>query len=195
MNVLIACEWTGRVRNAFRALGHNAWSCDLKPSLHPYHYAQDIHFLLSHSDHWDLMIAFPPCTHLAASGARWWPRKQQEQHAAVAFVRALMDASIPRIAVENPVGRLSTALRRPDQTVQPYCFGDDASKQTCLWLRNLPPLIPTRYVRPRLVNGRRRWANQYDDGHPRATGPARARVRGITFQGIADAMATQWGSL
>lgn len=143
-----------------------------------------------------MMIAHPPCTHLAVSGARYFHRKQVEQAAALDFVRELLDAPIPMIALENPVSIISTQVRKPDQIIQPYQFGHDASKTTCLWLKNLPLLVPTQYVPPRITaEGRKRWANQTPGGHNKL-GPSEDRwmLRSATYQGIADAMAVQWGT-
>ena len=145
MRVLVACEFSGMVRDAFRANGHDAWSCDLLPSerLGP-HYQGDVRDILG--DCWDLMVAHPPCTYLSASGLHWNRRRPERQaltDAAVLFVQQLLDAPIQRIAVENPIGALSTRIRKPDQIIQPWQFGHDASKATCLWLVNLPLLVPT----------------------------------------------------
>lgn len=182
MRVLVACEFSGRVRDAFRALGHDAWSCDLEATEVPGpHYQGDVRDLLE-PGRWDLMVAHPPCTHLAVSGARWWAGREAEQAAALAFARELLDAPVPRIALENPVGRISTAIRRPDQIVQPWQFGEGETKATCLWLAGLPPLRPTNVVEgrdPRI--------------HRMPGGPAQARNRSRTYRGIAAAMATQWG--
>jgi site-specific DNA-cytosine methylase len=185
MKVLVACEMSGRVRDAFRARGHDAVSCDLLPSLSPGpHYEGDVYDLLDDPYCWDLLVAFPPCTHLSSSGARWWPQKRVDgrQDAAVEFVRALADCVVPRIAIENPVGFLSTAWRKPDQIIQPWMFGEGEVKTTCLWLKNLPPLVPTN-----VVDGReqRCWKM--------GSHPDRAMLRSMTYQGIADAMASQWG--
>jgi len=141
------------------------------------------------------MIAHPPCTHLAVSGARWFKDKQEEQAEALAFVRTLLDAPIDRIALENPVSIISSRIRKPDQIIQPWQFGHDASKRTCLWLKNLPPLIATAHVAPRMVDGKPRWANQTDSGQNRL-GPSddRWKLRSATYTGIAEAMAEQWGS-
>lgn len=140
------------------------------------------------------MVAHPPCTHLAVSGAWRFKEKEEEQKEALAFVQALMNAPIDKIAVENPVSIISTRIRKPDQIIQPYQFGEDASKKTCLWLKNLPLLVPTKYVEPRWVDGKPRWANQTDSGQNRL-GPSatRAAERGYTYVGIAEAMADQWG--
>ena len=194
MRVLVACEYSGRVRDAFRAIGHDAVSCDLLPTEAPGpHYVGDVREILRYG--WDLMIAHPPCTHLAVSGARWFHAKQREQAEALDFARLLLDAPIPRIALENPIGCISTRIRKPEQVVQPYWFGDDASKATCLWLKNLPPLRPTQFIEGRIVNGKRRWANQTDSGQNRL-GPSedRWKKRSETYQGIAEAMAEQWGN-
>lgn len=142
MRVLIACEFSGVVRKAFLARGHEAWSCDILPSeQRGHHLQQDVLEVLN--DDWDLMIAHPPCTHLAVSGARWFPNKLREQEAALVFVRTLMNAPIQRIALENPISIISTRIRKPDQIVQPFQFGDPFRKATCLWLKGLPLLAPT----------------------------------------------------
>jgi hypothetical protein len=142
---------------------------------------------------WDLMIAHPPCTHLAVSGARWFDKKRDEQAAALDFVGLLMDAPIERIAIENPVSVISSRIRKPDQIIQPYQFGHDASKKTCLWLKGLPLLKPTQMVEPRIVGGKQRWANQTDSGQNKLP-PSKNRwkLRSKTYEGIADAMAAQW---
>lgn len=185
MRVLVACEFSGRVRRAFRALGHDAWSCDLLPAddASPRHLQQDVAPLLGRG-RWDLLIAFPPCTHLAASGARWWKDKQQEQKDALEFVRMLMGAPVERIALENPVGKISTAIRKPDQIIQPWQFGHGETKATCLWLKGLPLLTSTD-----VVSGREARI------HRMPPSPNRSRLRSITYQGVADAMASQWGGL
>jgi site-specific DNA-cytosine methylase len=183
MRVLVACEFSGIVRDAFRKRGHDATSCDLLPTdVSGSHYQGDVADILN--DGWDLMIAHPPCTHLAVSGARWFKDKQQEQADALDFVRLLLDAPIPMIALENPVSVISTRIRKPDQIIQPWQFGHGETKKTCLWLKNLPPLKPTD-----IVEGRkgRVWRE--------APSPDRWKKRSITYQGIADAMAAQWGDL
>lgn len=195
MNVLIACEFSGVVRDAFRKRGHNAYSCDLEPELNrsPYHYHCDVKEMLWGYE-WDLMIAHPPCTHLAVSGARYFKDKQDLQKEALDFVRLLLDADIPKICLENPVSIISSQIRKPDQIIQPYQFGHDASKKTCLWLKNLPPLKPTKFVEGRLIDGKMRWSNQTDSGQNKlAPSKERAKIRAITYQGIADAMSQQWG--
>jgi hypothetical protein len=201
MKVLVACEYSGRVREAFKARGHDAWSCDLLPTEIPgNHHQGDILEIIN--DGWDLMIAHPPCTHLAVSGAAHFAKKiaSGEQQAALDFVSALLNAPIERIALENPISVISSKIRKPDQIIQPYDFGNDASKRTCLWLKNLPLLRPTKYVEPRIVitpSGKpaKRWANQCDNyGHDsQPPSPDRWKIRSATYQGIADAMAEQWG--
>jgi hypothetical protein len=198
MRVLIACEYSGTVRDAFRAAGHDAMSCDLLPSEVPGpHYQGDVRDALG--DGWDLMIAHPPCTYLAVSGMHRTARGLRDPQLtedALDFVRLLLAAPVPRIAVENPVSVISTRIRRPDQIIQPWQFGHDASKTTCLWLKNLPALQPTQIVEPRIVNGRKRWANQTDGGQNRLSpSPDRWKRRSATYAGIAGAMAAQWGCL
>lgn len=151
MRVLVACEFSGAVRNAFRQMGHDAWSCDLLPSEDesPHHIIGDV---LAHLDEgWDLMIAHPPCTHLAVSGARWFKDKRTEQAEALRFVRALLDAPIEKIALENPISIISSHVRKPDQIIQPWMFGHGETKATCLWLKNLPKLSPTNVVSGRVA--------------------------------------------
>ena len=197
MRVLIACEYSGAVRDAFRARGHDAMSCDLLPTdVDGPHYQGDVFDVIE--DGWDLMVAHPPCTYLSSSGLHWNGRvegRAAKTEDALAFVRALLDAPIPRIAVENPVGCIGTRIRKADQTIQPHQFGDDASKATCLWLKGLPLLTPTAHVPGREVNGRLRWANQTDSGQNRLAPSAdRWKLRSATFPGIAAAMADQWGN-
>ena len=197
MRVLVACEYSGAVRDAFRARGHDAMSCDLLPTDVPGpHYQGDVFDVIG--DGWNLMIAHPPCTYLSSSGLHWNGRvegRAAKTEDALAFVRALLDAPILRIAVENPVGCIGTRIRKADQTIQPHQFGDDASKATCLWLKGLPLLTPTAHVPGREVNGRLRWANQTDSGQNRlAPSPDRWKLRSATFPGIAAAMADQWGN-
>ena len=181
MRVLIACEFSGIVRDAFIAKGHDAMSCDLLPTDKPGpHYQGDVFDVIN--DGWDLMIAHPPCTHLAVSGARWFNDKVTEQAEALEFVRRLMNAHIDRICIENPVSIISSRIRKPDQTIQPWQFGHGETKRTCLWLKGLPKLVPTD-----IVDGR----NQRIWKLPPS--PDRWKIRSATFQGIADAMANQWG--
>lgn len=197
MKILIACEYSGRVREAFRNRGHDVMSCDFLPSEDnsPHHYQGDIRDLLN--EYWDLMIAHPPCTFLAVSGLHWnkrIPGRAAKTEEALDFVRLLMGADIGKIAVENPISCISSRIRKPDQIIQPWQFGEDASKSTCLWLKGLPPLTPTRRVEPRMVDGKPRWGNQTDSGQNKL-GPSedRWKERSRTFQGIASAMADQWG--
>lgn len=219
MKVLIGCEFTGTVRDAFLARGHDAISCDLLPTEVPGpHYQGPVQDLLN--DPWDLLIVHPPCTHLSNSGmhrTRRGLRPEKLTRDALDFVRLLLEAPIPRIALENPVGIISTMIRKPDQIIQPHRFGHDASKKTCLWLKNLPPLQDTAPVQPRLIccgtttklnrwgigvcpvcDGRNkpslRWGNQLDSGH-NVLGSAvesRWKLRSATYPGVAEAMAGQW---
>lgn len=196
MRVLVACEYSGRVRDAFRGLGHDAMSCDLLPTEREGpHYQGDVRDVLN--DGWDLMIAHPPCTYLAVSGMHWTRRGLRDPRLtedALDFVRLLMDAPIPRVAVENPVSVISSRIRKPDQVIQPWQYGHDASKATCLWLRGLPLMWPTLLIPPRVVNGRKRWGNQTDAGHNRLPPSAdRWKIRSATYTGVATAMADQWG--
>lgn len=198
MKILVACESSGVVRDAFTLLGHDVTSCDLLPTESPgKHYQGDVEDILDEG--WDLMIAHPPCTYLCSSGLHWnkrRPGRAAKTSEALAFVRRLLAAPIPLIALENPRGCISTAIRPPDQTIQPYQFGHDASKATCLWLKGLPPLKPTEFIAPRLVDGKPRWANQTDSGQNRLP-PSKDRwkIRSRTYDGIARAMAEQWGSI
>ena len=191
MRVLIACEYSGTVRDAFSTLGHEAISCDLLPSEKPgQHYQGDVRDILESG--FDLMIAHPPCTHLAVSGARWFKDKQEDQRLALDFVRLLMDAPIPRIAIENPVSIISSRIRKPDQIIQPYHYGHEATKTTCLWLKGLPLLRPTNIVGkgPRHVTKSGKSLPSWYNLPPSAD---RWKIRSATFPGIAQAMATQWG--
>lgn len=197
MRVLIACESSGRTRDAFIARGHDAMSCDLLPTDAPGpHYQGDVRDILG--DGWDLMIGHPPCTYLSVSGMHWTTRGLRDPQLtenALEFVRLLMDAPIPHIAIENPVSVISTRIRKPDQIINPYQFGHDASKKTCLWLKNLPLLRPTQFVEPRIVNGKPRWGNQTDSGQNKLP-PSKDRwkIRSETYSGISAAFADQWGS-
>lgn len=196
MRVLVACEHSGVVRDAFHAKGHSAWSCDLLPSASLYHLNGDVREYIAYG-HWDLMIAHPPCTYLCSSGLHWnkrRPERAAQTEEALEFVRFLLDVNIPRIALENPIGCISTRIRKPDQIIQPWMFGHDASKATCLWLKNLPKLEPTKIIEGREVNGKRRWANQTDSGQNRLP-PSKDRwkLRSETYAGIAEAMASRWG--
>lgn len=180
MRVLVACEFSGTVRDAFIALGHNAMSCDLLESeTSGPHYRGDVRDVLC--GEWDLMVAHPPCTFLAVSGARWMASRPKETQDALAFVSLLMDAPIPKIAIENPISIISSRIRKPDQIIQPWMFGHGETKATCLWLKNLPNLIPTA-----VVDGREARV------HRMPPGPNRWRDRSRTFSGVALAMAEQW---
>jgi site-specific DNA-cytosine methylase len=190
MKVLVACEYSGTVRDAFIEQGHDAISCDLLPSDAPGpHYQGDVRDILENG--FDLMIAHPPCTHLAVSGARWFKDKQQEQAEALDFVRLLLSAPIDKIALENPISIISSRIRKPNQIIQPWQFGHPESKSTCLWLKNLPELVPTNIL-PLPESGR--WENQTPSGQNRL-GPTedRWKLRSATYKGIAKAMAEQWG--
>ena len=193
--VLVACEYSGTVRDAFAAAGHDAMSCDLLPTDAPGpHYQGDIRDVLS--DDWDLMIAHPPCTYLSVSGMHWTTRGLRDPQLtvdALDFVRTLLNAPIERIALENPISVISRLIRKPDQIIQPWQFGHDASKKTCLWLKNLPLLRSTEVIPPRIVDGKKRWANQTDSGQNRLPpSPDRWKIRSETYGGIAAAMALQW---
>lgn len=190
MRVLVACEFSGTVRDAFAALGHDAWSCDLLPSDTPGNHIQgDVLEVIGMG--WDLMIAHPPCTYLTRAGAKWFlpeyavrfPDRANQREESLTFVRALMNAPIPHIALENPVGTISSRIRKADQTIQPYMFGHGEQKATCLWLKNLPLLRATCYVPGR--EQRLHWLSP---------SPDRWKERSKTYQGIADAMASQWGN-
>jgi hypothetical protein len=202
MKVLVSCEYSGRVRDAFLAQGHEAMSCDLLPTDSPGpHYQGDVFDIINEG--WDLMIAHPPCTYLSVSGMHWTTRGLRDPKLtedALDFVKRLMDAPIERIALENPISVISSRIRKPDQIISPYQFGHDASKKTCLWLKNLPPLKPTQMVEPRIVitpSGKeaKRWGNQCDNYGQDKLPPSadRWKLRSATYQGIADAMADQWG--
>ena len=183
MNVLVACEFSGVVRRAFRERGHDAWSCDLLPAEDDsaYHFQCDVLEQLHRP--WDLMIAHPPCTYLASSGARWFKHRLPAQKDAVQFVKNLLNSSVSRVAIENPIGVLSSRIRKPDQIIQPWQFGHGETKATCLWLKGLPKLIPTN-----VVEGREPRV------HFASPGPDRWKERSRTLPGIAAAMADQWGS-
>lgn len=188
MRVLVACEYSGVVRRAFRDRGHDAFSCDLLPADDgsKYHFQGDVFSILrgSFENSWDLMIAHPPCTDLAVSGARWFPEKRANgsQAASIAFFMALVNAPVPRIAIENPICIMSGQYRKPDQIIQPWQFGHGETKATCLWLKSLPKLVPTN-----IVEGREARI------HKMPPGPDRWKLRSTTFPGIAEAMAEQWG--
>lgn len=182
MNVLIACEFSGIVREEFKKRGHYAFSCDLLETEieSKEHYQGDVREIINKG--WDLMIAHPPCTHLAVSGARWFKEKKEEQKRALEFVRELMNAKVKRICIENPISIISSRIRKPDQIIQPWMFGHGETKATCLWLKNLPKLEPTNIVKGR--------ENRI---HKMPPSKERWKERSRTFKGIAEAMAKQWG--
>lgn len=192
--ILIACEFSGVVRDAFRARGHDAWSCDLLPTERPGPHIEGN--VLEHlNDRWDLMIAHPPCTYLSRAGARWWRGREHLADEAAAFVLSLWNAPIPRVAIENPIGQLNRLWRYPDQVIEPWQFGDPYTKRTCLWLRGVPPLMGT-VLRSDHVN----WLPSNSSGFRRGQRSRRGVVQGgkdasRTFPGIAHAMSDQWGSL
>jgi hypothetical protein len=213
-NVLIGCEFSGIVRDEFAALGYNAWSCDFLPTERAGQHLQcDVWNALNHNLKWDLAIFFPDCTFLTVAQAKWYyhpedkhlpfgerrphplyPDRRQHQQQALDFVADLLEQDIEYIALENPIGKISTAIRKPDQIVHPYMFGHDASKSTCLWLKNLPLLTPTKMIPPRIIEGgAKRWGNQCPSGAEK-TGPSadRWKIRSRTFTGIAKAMARQY---
>jgi len=181
MKILIACEFSGIIREAFKNKGHDAWSCDLLPTdIKGCHIQKDVLQILDYE--WDMMIAHPPCTHLAVSGARWFKLKLQEQKEAIQFVKKLIFCDIEKICIENPISIISTKIRKPDQIIQPWQFGHGETKATCLWLKNLPKLKPTN-----IVSGREQKIWKMSPSKDRS------KLRSITYQGIADAMASQWG--
>jgi hypothetical protein len=219
MKVLVACEYSGRVRDEFIKQGHDAMSCDLLPTDSPGpHYQGDVRDLLGNG--WDLMVAHPPCTYLSVSGMHWTKRGLRDPRLteeALDFVSELLSAPVERIALENPISVISSRIRKPDQVISPHQFGHDASKKTCLWLKNLPPLRPTNLVEPRWIccglpltesvgrygcancggknKPKPRWSNQTDSGQNRLTpSEDRWKLRSTTYQGIAEAMAAQWGN-
>lgn len=189
MKVLVGCEKSGLVALSFEARGHSAWSCDILPAENSQHHIQDdvLDYLCTG---WDMGIFFPPCTDLCVSGARYFSEKIKDgrQQRSINFFMALANAPIPKICIENPVGIMSTVFRKPDQIIQPYYFGHDASKKTCLWLKNLPRLNPTCII------DKERYANQTPSGQNNlGLGKQRAEERSRTYLGIALAMAEQWG--
>lgn len=205
MRILVACEYSGTVRDAFRKLGHDAWSCDIIPtdSDPTYHIQGDVLEILN--DGWDMMIAHPPCTYLTLAGNKWYKveykdrfpdRKKQMEEAAQFFIK-LSNAAIEKIAIENPIGRMSSLYKKPNQIIQPYQFGHPVRKSTCLWLKGLPELKPTNIVAYELDvftsgNIQSKWHTETGRIKDRTE---RSKARSKTFQGIADAMAQQWGSL
>ena len=192
MRVLVACEYSGTVRDAFIRGGHEAMSCDLLPTDAPgNHYQGDVLDIINNG--WDLMIAHPPCTYLSVSGMHWTARGLRSPKLtedALDFVKILLNSPIKKIALENPVSVISSRIRKPDQIIQPYEYGEDASKKTCLWLKNLPKLTSTKFIEPRIINGKKAWGNQTDSGQNKlAPSKDRWKIRSKTYQGIADAMA------
>jgi len=203
MKILIACEYSGTVRDAFIKIGHTAISCDLLPTDVPGpHYQGSVFDIIN--DGWDMMIAHPPCTYLTVTGNKWmkpefahrFPDRHKQREEALDFFKRLFECNIPRVCLENPVGVVSTMYRKPTQYIQPWEFGEPHSKKTGLWLRNLPPILPTKIVEPKF--------HIYKDGrkdpiwHVESMGMApleRMKYRSKTFQGVADAMANQWGTL
>jgi site-specific DNA-cytosine methylase len=185
MKILIGCEFSGIVREAFRKKGHVVYSCDLDPSTDnsPYHIQDDVFNVLLRES-WDMLIAFPPCTHLCSSGARWFAEKRNDgrQIAAINFFLNLASSNVPKICIENPIGIMSSRYRKPDQIVQPWQFGHPETKATCFWLKNLPILKPTNIVKP---TEQRIWRMPPSKD--------RSKLRSIFFSGIAEAMAEQWG--
>ncbi|UCF13106.1 MAG: hypothetical protein JSW06_02320 [Thermoplasmatales archaeon] len=183
MKVLVACEFSGRVRDAFIKQWHDAISCDLLPteSEGP-HYQGYLEDFIGGGKEWNLIVAFPPCTYLCSSGARWWKDRKKEQEQAIAFVMMIANRNCQKIAIENPIGILSTQWRKPDQIIQPWQFGYGETKATCLWLKNLSKLKSTNIV-----------AGREARVHKMAPGKNRSKLRSITYQGVADAMAEQWG--
>ena len=196
MKILCGCESSGAIRNAFRELGHDAWSCDLLTAddNSQYHYQGDVFDIIN--DGWDMATFNPPCTYLSVSGMHWTTRGLRDPKLtedALEFVRKLMDCNIPKWALENPVSIISSRIRKPDQVIHPYEFGHDASKKTCLWLKGLPALRGTSYIEPRIVDGKKRWANQTDSGQNKLPPSAyRWKLRSKTYDGIAKAMANTW---
>jgi site-specific DNA-cytosine methylase len=192
VKVLVACEFSGAVRDAFKAAGHDAWSCDLLATEAPGQHIQGDVLEAIRGQHWDLMVAHPPCTYLSSSGLHWnhrRPGRAELTEAALDFVRALLDAPIEKIALENPVGCISSRICKPDQIIQPWQFGHADSKATCLWLKNLPPLVPTEII------VRARYDNQTPNGQNKLPpSPDRWKERSRTYEGIALAMAQQWGA-
>ena len=193
MRVLVACEFSGTVRDAFAALGHDAWSCDFEPrETDGNHFQCDVRKILGWG--WDLMVAHPPCERLCVSGARWKYEKAgwaDEQEAGLSLVADLLNAPIPKIALENPVGIISTRIRKPDQVIQPWMFGHGETKATCLWLKNLPPLQPTHRDGDLFCEPTPR--DRHARVHKLPPSPQRKRLRAWRYKGIAAAMAAQWG--
>ena len=198
LTILIGCEHSSIVKNEFLKLGFkNTFSCDLieSPNMHN-HFVCDVLKLIPKLE-WDLAIFFPPCTYLCSSGLHWNNKiegRKEKTEQSLFFVNQLLNSDIKHIALENPIGCINTKIRKPDQIIQPYEYGEDASKRTCLWLKNLPLLSPTNFIPGREVNGKKRWSNQTDSGQ-NILGPSkdRGKIRGLTYKGVAKAMAEQWG--
>lgn len=200
MNILIACEYSGVVREAFKARGHNAWSCDLEPSaIEGQHYRGDLMGFIDRD--WDMIIAHPPCTYLTVTGNKWhkpeykerFPNRDEDRRKAVEFFMAIAASPCPKLVIENSVGIMSTLYRKPDQIIQPYQFGHPHSKRTCLWLRGVPKLVPTNIVEPEYVVYKGKRYSKHHNLSKFKTPKERMLMRSKTFQGIADAMAEQWG--
>ncbi len=192
MKVLIACEFSGCVRDAFIARGHDAMSCDLLPTdVKGPHYQGNVLDLIT--EEWDMLIAFPSCTHLCSSGARWWKDKKQEQQDAIDFVMRLWTFGVPKIAIENPIGILSGVWRKPNQIIQPWMFGHEETKATCLWLKGLPNLQPTNIVGPPPKNMTKEEKKKWNKVHYASPGKDRWKIRSKTYAGVGKAMAEQWG--
>lgn len=199
MKIIIGFESSGRVRQAFEKKGHEVWSCDLLPTEIPgNHFQEDFFEVMQRTvDYWDFLIAHPVCTYVCGSGIHWNKRRPERQaltDRAIQDFKKILALPIKKMALENPIGVLSTQVYKPTQIIQPYNFGEDASKATCLWLRGLPRLNGTKYCEPRMIDGKKRWSNQTDSGQNKL-GPSEKRwaERSKTYQGIADAMANQWG--
>lgn len=206
MRILVACEYSGVVRNAFIAKGHDAWSCDVLPTdQHPVekHYQADIRDIINIVDNrWDMIIVHPPCTYLTVTGNRWFgekykdrfPTREQDRKDAIDFFMLFANVDCPKVCIENPLGIMSTYWRKPDQIIQPYQFGHEEAKKTCLWLKGLPKLVPTKIVEPKYTTFKsgKRMATWYADAI-KLPKEERMKLRSKTFQGIADAMAEQWG--
>ncbi len=195
MRVLVACEYSGRVREAFRALGHEAWSCDIEHEAEdgsPWHIIGDA-VEVAHREGWDLMVAHPPCTHLAVSGSKHFEAKRKDgrQQAAIELFMSFTTSPIPRIAIENPICIMSTEWREPDQVIQPWMFGHPEFKGTCFWLKGLPPLMPTKRLKPPKKTDPE-WKS-WNKVHMMPPGPNRWKERSRTYSGVAEAMAAQWG--
>lgn len=194
MKILVACEFSQIITTELLQNGHDAFSCDLLgcEGNHPdKHLKMDVRKVLQHE--WDAILAFPPCTHLASSGARYFEQKRKDGRQQKAIDFFMMFTKDPRVKlIENPIGIMSSVFRKPDQIIQPYQFGEDASKATCLWLKDLPLLLPTNFVNPRIVNGKKRWANQTDSGQNKLPPTEdRAKIRSTFYPGIARAIANQ----